>query len=200
MILALVFLTLTSVQGQSPESESGEAAAGESSDGAKLSRLKELMKASGLGASAEAGPGDTATNSSKVSIPDSVNLDCSGYASSEIGEACTEAVLSYYETYSEGMKHRTAVLNWQYRSAIVIFIIVLAIVAVGVYFAYIQFRMDIVRSRASQGTGDDARSELELSTSGIKVSSPVLGVIILAISIAFLYLYLVHVYPISEIK
>jgi hypothetical protein len=31
------------------------------------------------------------------------------------------------------------------------------------------------------------------------VSSPVLGVIILVISLGFFYLYLVYVYPISEI-
>jgi len=31
------------------------------------------------------------------------------------------------------------------------------------------------------------------------VSSPVLGVVILVISLAFFYLYLVHVYPISEL-
>jgi hypothetical protein len=40
---------------------------------------------------------------------------------------------------------------------------------------------------------------LDLSTAGLKVSSPVLGVIILVISLAFFYLYLVYVYPISEI-
>ena len=37
------------------------------------------------------------------------------------------------------------------------------------------------------------------SATGISVSSPVLGVIILVISLAFFYLYLVYVYPISEL-
>jgi hypothetical protein len=35
--------------------------------------------------------------------------------------------------------------------------------------------------------------------SGIKVSSPVLGVVILVISLAFFYFYLVYVYPIENI-
>lgn len=48
-------------------------------------------------------------------------------------------------------------------------------------------------------TGDAKEHSVELSTSGIKVSSPVLGVIILALSLAFFYLYLVYVYPIKEI-
>jgi hypothetical protein len=48
--------------------------------------------------------------------------------------------------------------------------------------------------------GPEATSTtLEASATGIKLSSPVLGVIILALSLAFFYLYLVHVYPIEEI-
>lgn len=42
-------------------------------------------------------------------------------------------------------------------------------------------------------------TSLEAGRGGIKVSSPVLGVIILIISFLFFYMYLVHVYPISEI-
>jgi len=41
--------------------------------------------------------------------------------------------------------------------------------------------------------------QLELGQTGLKVSSPVLGVIILVISLAFFYLYLVYVYPIGEL-
>lgn len=42
-------------------------------------------------------------------------------------------------------------------------------------------------------------TSIEASTSGLKVSSPVLGVIILSISLLFFYLYLAFVYPIHEI-
>ena len=42
-------------------------------------------------------------------------------------------------------------------------------------------------------------TELEASVKGIKVSSPVLGVIILVISLLFFYLYLAFVYPIQEV-
>jgi hypothetical protein len=42
-------------------------------------------------------------------------------------------------------------------------------------------------------------TELEASLTGIKVSSPVLGVIILALSFLFFYLYIKFVYPIHEI-
>jgi hypothetical protein len=41
------------------------------------------------------------------------------------------------------------------------------------------------------------KTDIEFSGKGIKVSSPVLGVVILAISLGFFYLYLRHVYPIE---
>jgi len=44
------------------------------------------------------------------------------------------------------------------------------------------------------------KNELEVSTSGIKVNSSVLGVIILILSIAFFYLYILYVYPIKYIS
>ncbi len=45
----------------------------------------------------------------------------------------------------------------------------------------------------------DETTEIVASVKGIKVSSPILGVIILVISLLFFYLYLVYVYPITEI-
>jgi hypothetical protein len=41
-------------------------------------------------------------------------------------------------------------------------------------------------------------TSIEAGKSGFKISSPVLGVIILTLSLAFFYLYLVHVYPVSD--
>jgi hypothetical protein len=50
-----------------------------------------------------------------------------------------------------------------------------------------------------RAAASDVATEIDLSTSSVKVSSPVLGVIILVISLAFFCLYLVYVYPISEV-
>lgn len=41
-------------------------------------------------------------------------------------------------------------------------------------------------------------TKIEASLQGIKVSSPVLGVIILIISLLFFYLYLIFVYPVKD--
>lgn len=84
--------------------------------------------------------------------------------------------------------------------------VLLDLVVTGVFFAWIQFRQGTaLRAREAGGEGEAAGSsedpdhELEISTQGIKVSSPVLGVVILTLSVGFFYLYLVYVYFISEI-
>lgn len=112
----------------------------------------------------------------------------------EIDDAATKAVcwrayqasLSYYET---GLAHRTRVFEWQHYSTIVIFITVLGLVAAGIFFAWLQFKRDMTATAQS----------LELSTSGVKLTSTFLGVVILTLSLAFFYLYLVYVYPIHEL-
>lgn len=97
-----------------------------------------------------------------------------------------------YRYHSEALDHRMTVFRWQYRSSVAIFAVVVLIVAVGLYFSWMQFH-------ASDRGREIKPSSLEASAGGLKVSSPVLGVIILALSLGFFYLYLVHVYPIFEV-
>lgn len=94
--------------------------------------------------------------------------------------------LNYYEF---GLSHRQSVLEWQHISTKIILFVVLTLVGMGLYFAWVQFQ---------KGETLNADNKIELSTEGLKISSPVLGVIILALSLGFFYLYLVHVYPITE--
>jgi hypothetical protein len=56
-----------------------------------------------------------------------------------------------------------------------------------------------LRRRGPAAPGEAEETEFSLSLSDVKVRSPVLGVIILTISLAFFYLYLVHVYPIRNV-
>lgn len=125
---------------------------------------------------------------------------CGDLDDPETTDACWKAYrarLSYYET---GLAHRSRVFAWQHFSTRIIFFVVNGLVLVGVLFAWMQFR----RGLEQAALGDDASAaqpghEIELSMKGVKVSSPVLGVIILTLSLAFFYLYLVYVYPIKEI-
>ncbi|MDK8463468.1 hypothetical protein [Marinobacter sp. SS13-12] len=113
------------------------------------------------------------------------------------GLAAMQAALkAYYDYRAEGYDHRQGVFEWQLLSSRIIFVVVIALVGAGIYFSWLQFRADL---KKTGNEGDRGVSTLEASTSGIKVSSPVMGVVILVISLLFFYLYLQYVYPIEEI-
>ena len=94
-----------------------------------------------------------------------------------------------YQYNINGALHREKVFKWQLISSKLIFFVVIILVIMGIVFSGLQFK---------KGTGD-SRTELEFSKAGIKVSSSILGVIILVISLMFFYLFLIYVYPIEEI-
>ena len=103
-----------------------------------------------------------------------------------------EAITAYFHHVIESNEHQRKVFQWQLLSAKLIFAIVTLLVASGIIFAAIQFHHGI-----RSGRTEDQETEFEASMTGIKISSPVLGIIILTISLVFFYLYLVHVYPIE---
>ena len=85
--------------------------------------------------------------------------------------------------------------SWHHSSGIIIFGVVIGLVASGLYFAAVQFNLGIRHRRVSEPSGSESEVT-KIEFTGFKISSSVLGVIILAISMGFFYLYLVHVYPI----
>lgn len=121
-------------------------------------------------------------------------------ASDSLTRAKQQAALQAYFDYRiQGFDHRLRVFEWQLLSAHIIFGIVLLIVLVGIYFSGVQFHRGLRERQAQAAAEPEAVTEIEASMEGIKVSSSTLGVIILVISLAFFYLYLVFVYPIEEI-
>lgn len=137
----------------------------------------------------------------------------------ETARSMQQSLKAYYDYRSHGFEHRKAVFAWQLLSAKIIFAIVVALVAVGIYFSWIQFSAGMrgktappsdlpagrpanlpaaIRDETAAPSTPEVTT-LEASASGIRVSSPVIGVILLVISLAFFYLYLVYVYPIEEI-
>lgn len=112
----------------------------------------------------------------------------------------------YYEYRANGYAYRSRVFEWQLLSSRLIFLIVLVLVGCGIYFAWIQFRSALLVSRRAEAAGVAAAAvpsplatQLEVSAKGITLNSSVLGVIILGLSLAFFYLYLVYVYPIQNV-
>lgn len=116
-----------------------------------------------------------------------------------------EALQAYFNYRVHGFDHRLRVFEWQLLSSRIIFVVVILLVLMGVYFSGVQFQRGLrdaaarAASSTDAATTDEPVTEIEASMQGIKVSSSTLGVIILVISLAFFYLYLVFVYPIKEI-
>jgi hypothetical protein len=118
------------------------------------------------------------------------------------------AMQRFYEYRANGYTYRSRVFEWQLLTSRVIFIIVLVLVAAGIYFAAVQFHVAMIAARrnlrhAPAGDAPAAANPLatqfEVSAKGIVINSSVLGVIILGLSLAFFYLYLVYVYPIQNV-
>lgn len=116
-----------------------------------------------------------------------------GVVLNEENKALQQASISeYFHHIMESNRHQRDVFHWQLISAKIIFAVVILLVIAGIYFAAVQFHHGM-----KKGSGESGGTEFEASLKGIKVSSPVLGVIILTISLAFFYLYLLYVYPID---
>lgn len=118
------------------------------------------------------------------------------------------AMQRFYEYRANGYAYRSRVFEWQLLSSRVIFIIVLVLVVAGIYFAAAQFHVAMIAARrnllnppaADVAAGaNPLATQLEISAKGVVVNSSVLGVIILGLSLAFFYLYLVYVYPIQNV-
>jgi len=114
-------------------------------------------------------------------------------------EKYLDALRAYYAYRVSGYQHRQTVFQWQFFSSKVIFVVVLVLVFAGIYFAAVQFHSTLGRKRKAEASEDEGITEFVASVKGIKVKSPVLGVVILVISMVFFYLYLVYVYPIKAI-
>lgn len=105
-----------------------------------------------------------------------------------------------YESYILDLRHNREIFEWQLYSSRVIFWVVLILVSIGIIFSAIQFYKSMLISRSIKESDRlELQTELEVSAKGLKISSPVLGVIILVISLAFFYLFIIHVYPIQTI-
>jgi len=91
------------------------------------------------------------------------------------------------------LEHRKQVFSWQLQASKWIFVIVMLIVISGLVLSYMHFYKSLKNPASSSDT-----SNLDMSASGIKMTSSVIGLMILVLAIAFLYLYLLHVFPINE--
>ncbi|MEO6523082.1 MAG: hypothetical protein ABIN91_15480 [Mucilaginibacter sp.] len=111
-----------------------------------------------------------------------------------------------YQQYSFG--HLMRVFDWQYRSSIIIFFIVIIIVLMGLILSYKQFtlhekivtesiKLKQVSTEIIKQDPAAQISSFEVGKDGLKINTAVIGLMILVISVVFLFLYLKYVYPIQ---
>ncbi len=170
----------------------------------RAARLKALAAAesevataaAAAGAAAESNAGDMPKGDAEAKASDAQPAGPAGGIpfTAETAAAYQNAWQAYYAYRAEGYTHRQRVFDWQDVSTKITFGVVVLLVLAGVYFAAVQFHVGM---RAGRATGE--AGEIEMSVKGIKVRSPVLGVIVLTISLAFFYLYLIYVSPIENI-
>ena len=142
--------------------------------------------------------------SQSTTMPDSLMIPPSAFPAQMMDDSIRsiyrDAMYAYYEYRVSGFQHRKKVFDWQLFSSKLIFWSVLLLVFSGITFSGIQFYKSMIGDSVAAGEPSESSvTEFEASAKGIKVTSPVLGVIILVISLAFFYLYLIYVYPIKEI-
>ena len=106
-----------------------------------------------------------------------------------------------YNNHKMSLEHNRRLFEWQLQSSRIIFWVVIGLVVVGIIFSGIQFAKALkLPPQQTEKERQEQLTELEITTRGIKVSSPVLGVVILVISLGFFYLFLIHVYPVQHVQ
>lgn len=126
-------------------------------------------------------------------VPDGVGLQS---LDDDTKKAYFAALKEHYLYRQSGYQHRRKVFDWQLLSSKITFYLVIFLVLCGVYFSGVQFHKSLKEENLEKST---EVTQLSASAQGITISSPILGVIILIISLLFFYLYLIYVYPIEEI-
>lgn len=102
--------------------------------------------------------------------------------------------VAYDKYYAATLEHRVRVFDWQSKASKYIFWMVIVLVVAGLTFSAVQFYIGLRRGTV------DASHEIELSMQAVKVKSQFLGVVTLALSLAFFYLYVANVYPIVQVS
>jgi hypothetical protein len=148
-----------------------------------------------------AAPGGSASENQRRSVPPA-DLDPQTISKQQ------EALRAKYDYQTFAFAHAKRTFDFQYRSGRIIFWVVLLIVFSGLAFSAVQFYVGLHHPLESRPMADgkdpapnnESVSEFEASLQGIKLKSSVLGLLILAMSMVFFYLYLKYVYPITNVS
>lgn len=148
------------------------------------------------------------------SVPagDSASIQVTARSDSVVYAAYINAVQAYYEGREKKyrlndslralvaahqgwtLENRQTAMRRQQFIGLTVFCVAVVLVAVGVVFAWMQFRIAMRHAKSGEIL---PASTIKASIGSIEVSSSVLGILILALSLAFFYLYLRYVFQLS---
>lgn len=120
-------------------------------------------------------------------------------------DAYNESWVEYFSHQQALRNHALSALRWQLITAYCLTVLVLGVVGLGIYLSIIEVRAALkkpsevekdVLARDTQSTLQE-RIELTLSVQKLQVTSAVTGVVILVLSLAFLYLFVKEVFEID---
>jgi hypothetical protein len=116
------------------------------------------------------------------------SFNCAAYEATEpVFKSCVAASKAYFDDIAFSSAFRERSFEWQLWSSKIAFWLMMGIVAAGLGFSGVQMGVGL------------KSPETKFSFLGLEVSSSIVGLVILAMSVTFFYLYLVYVYPISQV-
>ncbi|WP_374369575.1 hypothetical protein [Dongia sp.] len=121
----------------------------------------------------------------------------------EIQTACVGDLKDAFAFNAKMREHNVKLYRWQAEASddmrVLVWVVVLAGIVMAIYQLAIIMLIELWRAKRKGPAEAPILGEqsLELGLGKVQITSSVTGVIVLALSIAFLYLYLTEVYPIK---
>jgi hypothetical protein len=110
------------------------------------------------------------------------------------------------KVYDYSILHMKRSFTWQFYSGIVIFVMVIIIVSIGLLLSYKQFQLTELQIKSRLKKADEQKTEvdnninIEISKTGLKINTAVIGLALLFLSLMFFFLYIKYVYNIEVVN
>lgn len=116
----------------------------------------------------------------------------------EIQKRFDDADVRYYETYYKFLEKKSVIhlekFEWQARASEVLLWVVVFVVVSGIAFSGFQLLLGAGVLGGKKWVGQPQETSIEVSASKFRLSSSVIGLVILVLSIVFLHMFLGEVY------
>ncbi len=117
------------------------------------------------------------------------SLDSSTDYEIECKKSYNNKIREYRASYDKwSLQNRGQVLAWQHLSSILMFILFASVLVFGLVLTYKEFNKET-----------NEAITLTIGDNGLSITSEIVGVVILVISLAFTYVYVDRVFPVSEV-